>query len=155
MNSHNNNCVYDDYYMAIKREESSLLNYNDSSSDQQIPNTSRFNVRPMPAQPVVTITTPTGEHQQYIPQKSDTEIVMRSPDGLNGGSGVCQCYTKLQEVSSDEKRLYQQQENQFNVNTVKDLRWIQWRMTLFVFYWIVWFIFLIGVIIIVALRAKT
>jgi hypothetical protein len=149
MNSRNNNCVYDDYYKAIKREESSLMNYYNCSSDQQIPNTSRFNVRPMPAQPVVTITTPTGEHQQYIPQKSDIEIVMRSPDGLNGGSGVCQCYTKLKEVSSDKKRLLQQQENM-----VKDLRWIQWRMTLFVFYWIVWFIFLIGVIIIVALRAK-
>lgn len=133
-------------------------------------------------QPVVMITTPNGgEHHHYIrpehsPQqqqqipvkKSSIEVVMSSPLDRRQSLGrptlnsyQNQYYTRVIANQSDaeEKYYYNQFERQYEIcNTPaeleKSLRWIHWRMTLFVFYWIVWFIGLILVIIIVAYRAK-
>ena len=216
----NDNSVYDDYYKAIKRDESSVVlnnfqtqpnqvncqpnqqpiqvcnavppfghiechsNYNncltsDPEVAQHIPTTSKgftnhvtFS-RPQTletSQPYVTVTTPNGEHQHhYIRQqmpikKSSIEVVLNSPTASNGGLGTgygSHYYSRVLQHQNDaeEKYYYNQFEKQYAIcNTpaelAKSLRWIHWRMTLFIFYWIVWFIGLILVIIIVAYRAK-
>lgn len=124
-------------------------------------------------QPSVTVTTPNGQHQhqhyftrhQAPIQKSSIEVVLGSPTASNGGltTGTYSThyYSRVLQNQSDaeEKYYYNQVDRQYEFcNTpaelAKSLRWIHWRMTLFIFYWIVWFIGLILVIIIVAYRAK-
>lgn len=120
------NYDYDEYYQALNRDTSCIY-VKDESGNVRIVS---------PHIPQLRVTTPNGgdiEIAEEVESPKDNVVVFIDD--------------RVYELTKDEHELM--------MRIAKDLRWVKWRMTLFVCYWIVWIIFLVGVIIFAHSQTKS